>query len=113
MSADASQLSRREMLITPVAMMVARTASAAGKMSLAIHQNTSAAAGYRASLEGWARAGIKNVEITAALLDGFLKTETLAAAKRAALAACGSPTPITPRRSTISGAAASSSPSLG
>ena len=51
-------------------------------MSLAIHQNTSAAAGYRASLEGWARAGIRNVEITAALLDGFLKTETLAAAKR-------------------------------
>ena len=82
MSADPSLLSRREMLITPVAMMVATTASAAGKMSLAIHQNTSAAAGYRASLEGWARAGIRNVEITAALLDGFLKTETLAAAKR-------------------------------
>jgi 2-keto-myo-inositol isomerase len=70
------------MLIAPVAMMVATTASAAGKMSLAIHQNTSAAAGYRASLEGWARAGIKNVEITAALLDGFLKNDTLAAAKR-------------------------------
>ena len=82
MSADPSLLSRREMLITPVAMMVASTASAAGTMSLAIHQNTSATAGYRASLEGWARAGIRNVEITAALLDGFLKTETLAAAKR-------------------------------
>jgi 2-keto-myo-inositol isomerase len=82
MSADPSLLSRREMLITPVAMMVASTASAAGKMSLAIHQNTSAAAGYRASLEGWARAGIRSVEITAALLDGFLKTETLASAKR-------------------------------
>jgi len=77
-----SLLSRREMLVTPVAMMIAAEASAAGKMSLAIHQNTSAAAGYRASLEGWARAGIKNVEITAALLDGFLKTDTLAAAKR-------------------------------
>ena len=75
-------LSRREMLVTPIAMMVAADVSAAGKMSLAIHQNTSAAAGYRASLEGWARAGIKNVEITAALLDGFLKTETLASAKR-------------------------------
>jgi 2-keto-myo-inositol isomerase len=75
-------LSRREMLVTPVAMMIAAEVSAAGKMSLAIHQNTSAAAGYRASLEGWARAGIKNVEITAALLDGFLKTETLPSAKR-------------------------------
>jgi 2-keto-myo-inositol isomerase len=90
-------LSRREMLITPVAMMVAAEAAAAGKMSLAIHQNTSAAAGYRGSLEGWARAGVKNVEITAALLDGFLKSDSLAAAKRvltdngltAVSAACG------------------------
>ena len=90
-------LSRREMLVTPVAMMIAAEASAAGKMSLAIHQNTSAAAGYRASLEGWARAGIKNVEITAAQVDNFLKTDSLAAAKRvltdngltAVSAACG------------------------
>ena len=29
--------------------------AAAGKMTLAIHQNTSAGAGYRKSLEGWAR----------------------------------------------------------
>src|SRR4029434_9478549 len=74
-------LTRREMLVTPVAMMVAAEVSAARKMSLAIHQNTSAAAGYRASLEGWARASIKNVEITAALVDGFLKADTLASAK--------------------------------
>ena len=51
-------------------------------MTLAIHQNTSAGAGYRKSLEGWARAGIKNVEITAQLLDEFLKTDSLAAARR-------------------------------
>jgi 2-keto-myo-inositol isomerase len=70
------------MLVTPVAMMAATRAFAAGNMSLAIHQNTSAASGYRTSLEGWARAGIKNVELTAALLDEFLKTESLAAAKR-------------------------------
>src|ERR1041384_1906990 len=63
-------------------MRVAPRASAATKMSLAIHQNTSAASGYRKSLEGWARAGIKNVEITSALLDDFLKTDTLDAAKR-------------------------------
>jgi 2-keto-myo-inositol isomerase len=75
-------LSRREMLVTPVAMMIAAEAAAAEKMSLAIHQNTSAAAGYRASLEGWARAGIKNVEITAAQVDAFLKNDSLAAAKR-------------------------------
>ncbi|HXD19973.1 MAG TPA: sugar phosphate isomerase/epimerase [Vicinamibacterales bacterium] len=75
-------LSRREMLVTPVAMMIAAEAAAAEKMTLAIHQNTSAAAGYRASLEGWARAGIKNVEITAAQLDAFLKNDSLPAAKR-------------------------------
>ncbi len=51
-------------------------------MTLCMHQNTSAGAGFRKSLEGWARAGIKNVEITSALLDEFLKTDTLAAAGR-------------------------------
>ena len=62
--------------------MAARTVSAAGKMTLAIHQNTSSAAGYRRSLEGWARAGIKNVELTNSLLDEFLKADSLPAAKR-------------------------------
>jgi hypothetical protein len=52
------------------------------KMSLAIHQNTSAAAGYRRSLEGWARAGITNVEITVQLLDEFLKTDSLGSRTR-------------------------------
>lgn len=70
------------MLLAPVAVMAARAASAAGKMTLAIHQNTSAGAGYRGSLEGWSRAGIKYVELTNALLDGFLKSESLAAARR-------------------------------
>ena len=82
-------LSRRNVLLTPLAALAARTASAAssqaaarGKMVLALHQNTSAGAGYRGSLEGWSRAGIKSVELTAALLDDFLKTDSLAAAKR-------------------------------
>lgn len=76
-------LSRRTMLLTPVALAVPGIASAAsGKMALCMHQNTSAAAGYRKSLEGWARAGIKNVELTNTLLDEFLKTESLAAARR-------------------------------
>jgi sugar phosphate isomerase/epimerase len=76
-------LSRRAMLSTPLVLMATRATSAASaKMTLAIHQNTSAGAGYRKSLEGWSRAGIKNVEITAALLDEFLKTDSLAAAHR-------------------------------
>ncbi|MBI3401248.1 MAG: sugar phosphate isomerase/epimerase [Acidobacteria bacterium] len=76
-------LSRRAMLATPLALIGARAASAApGKMTLAIHQNTSARAGYRASLEGWARAGIKYVELTPGALDEFLKADSLAAARR-------------------------------
>ena len=76
-------LSRRALLSTPLALIATRAvAVAAGKMTLAIHQNTSSGAGYRKSLEGWSRAGIKHVEITAALLDDFLKTDTLAAAGR-------------------------------
>jgi 2-keto-myo-inositol isomerase len=79
-------LSRRAILVTPVAMMAARAvspvAAASSKMILAMHQNTSAGAGYRKSLEGWSRAGIKYVEITNALLDDFLKTDTLPAARR-------------------------------
>jgi 2-keto-myo-inositol isomerase len=71
------------MLLTPVALMAARAAAAAsGKMTLAIHQNTSAGAGYRKSLEGWSRAGIKYVEIITAPLDEFLKTDSLPAARR-------------------------------
>src|SRR5262245_29558428 len=77
-------ISRRSLLISSLAAgTAARTSAAAtAKMTLAIHQNTSAGAGYRKSLEGWARAGIKNVEITSALLDDFLKADTLEAARR-------------------------------
>jgi len=50
-------------------------------MVLSIHQTTSQRAGYRKILEGWAKAGIKYVEITDRVLDDFLKTDSLAAAK--------------------------------
>ena len=51
-------------------------------MTLSMHQFTSARAGYRKSLEGWAKAGIRDVEPAAGLLDDYLKTETLASARR-------------------------------
>src|SRR6266705_3940535 len=80
-------ISRRTMLIAPFAISLAETlmgqTAASGKMLLSIHQNTSRAAGYRKSLEGWAKAGIKYVELTDVLLDDFLKTDSLAAAKSA------------------------------
>src|SRR5436309_589377 len=75
-------ITRRAILSAPLVAMIAREASAAGKMTLALHQNTSAGAGYRESLEGWARAGIKHVELTSVHVDGFLKTDSLASARR-------------------------------
>ena len=48
-------VSRRTMLLaplTPLAISVVR----GRHMTLSVHQNTSAAAGYRKSLEGWAKA---------------------------------------------------------
>lgn len=76
-------ISRRNLLLSSLAAgaTAGTTIGVTGKMMLALHQNTSAGAGYRKSLEGWARAGIKNVEITNGLLDDFLKTDSLDAAK--------------------------------
>jgi len=51
-------------------------------MQLCIHTNTSNAAGYRRALEGWAKAGFRNVELNASLVDDFLKTDTLDGARR-------------------------------
>ena len=68
-------------LAAPPAHVAAQSASP-GKMLLAIHQNTSRAAGYRGSLEGWAKAGIRYVELNDRILDGFLENNTLTAAGR-------------------------------
>src|SRR5579885_244695 len=78
--------SRRTVLLAPLAAHLAQIAipafAAGGKMTLCPHQNTSRAAGFRKSLEGWAKAGIKNVELTDNLLDDWLKTDTLPGAKK-------------------------------
>ena len=75
-------LLRRTVLLTPLALAAERAGAATRKMKLSIHQFTSAGAGYRKSLEGWAKAGIKNVEPSSGLLDDFLKNDSLATAKR-------------------------------
>jgi len=62
--------------------MTSKATAATGKMTLCMHQGTSRAAGYRKSLEGWAKAGIKNVELSDTMLDDFLKTDSLEAAGR-------------------------------
>ena len=75
---------RRTILMTSVALggTTAVHAMARGNMTLALHQTTSAGAGYRKSLEGWSRAGIRYVELSNTVLDEFLKTEDLPAARR-------------------------------
>lgn len=75
-------LSRRTAILAPLAAAAVPTRAAGSKMSLSLHQTTSLGAGFRKGLEGWARAGIKNVELSDRILDEFLKTETLPAAQR-------------------------------
>jgi 2-keto-myo-inositol isomerase len=79
-------ITRRSFLAGSLAVPLAGTLHAqtapAGRMLLAMHQNTSRAAGYRGSLEGWARAGIQYVELNGAMLETFLEGDTLAAARR-------------------------------
>src|SRR5215204_4278120 len=75
-------LPRRTVLQAPLLLAAGQMGAAPRKMTLSMHQFTSARAGYRKSLEGWAKAGIRNVEPAASLLDEYLKTDTLASAKR-------------------------------
>lgn len=71
------------MLLTPLMLFAPRMGFAAdGKMTLCMHTNTSSGSGYRGALEGWAKAGIKNVELNAALVDDFIKTDTLEGARK-------------------------------
>lgn len=70
--------SRRSVLFAPAAAMAASHST----MQLCLHQTTSAAAGYRRSLEGYAKAGIKYVEIIPPQFEEFVKQEGIPAAKR-------------------------------
>lgn len=57
-------------------------ASPASRWPLCIHQTTSAGSSFRQSLEGYAKAGIRHVEIIPQLLDPSAEKEGLPAAKR-------------------------------
>jgi 2-keto-myo-inositol isomerase len=73
-------LTRRTVLLAPAAAPLAGGGSAG--MTLCMHQTTSAAAGYRRSLEGYARAGFRYVEVIPPQIEEFLRTENIAAARR-------------------------------
>jgi len=72
------------MLLTPAAAALsAQAVPAAGStMQLCMHQTTSLGAGYRRSLEGYAKAGIKYVELIPPHFEEFVKQEGMPAAKR-------------------------------
>ena len=72
-------LTRRNLLAATAALPVP---AAASRMFLCMHQTTSAGSTFRASLEGYARAGIRYVEVIPPLIEEFTKRESLAGAKR-------------------------------
>jgi 2-keto-myo-inositol isomerase len=74
-------LSRRT-VIAGSAALPASLAAAAGQMPLCMHQTTSAGSSFRASLEGYARAGIRYVEVIPRMVEEFIKQESMATAKR-------------------------------
>src|SRR6478609_9436202 len=74
-------LSRRT-VIAGSAALAASGAAAAGQMQLCMHQTTSAGSNFRASLEGYARAGIRYVEVIPRMVEEFIKQESMATAKR-------------------------------
>ncbi len=51
-------------------------------MSLCMHQTTSAAAGYRRSLEGYAKAGFRYVELIPQHIQDFVRQDGMPAARR-------------------------------
>jgi sugar phosphate isomerase/epimerase len=71
-------LTRRTVLLASSTAMAARPAP----MQLCMHQTTSAAAGYRRSLEGYAKAGFQFVEVIPPQLEEFVRKEGMPAARR-------------------------------
>ena len=72
-------LTRRNLLAATAATPLS---AAAGRMFLCMHQTTSAGSTFQASLEGYARAGIRYVEITLPMIAEFVRTGSVAEAKR-------------------------------
>jgi len=72
-------LTRRNLLAATAATPLS---AASGRMFLCMHQTTSAGSTFRASLEGYAHAGIRYVEIMLPMIAEFMKAASIAEAKR-------------------------------
>ena len=75
-------LTRRTVLLAPAAPLSGGGPKGNQTMHVCLHQTTSAAAGYRRSLEGYARAGIKLVEVIPPHVEEFVRAEGMPAARR-------------------------------
>ncbi len=74
-------LTRRNMLWMPLLPVAAAHASP-GTMKLCMHQTTSAGSDFRKSLEGYARAGIRYVEVIPSFVAQFVREQNMPAARR-------------------------------
>ena len=72
-------LTRRNLLAATAATPLS---AATRRMFLCMHQTTSAGSTFQASLEGYARAGIRYVELTLPMIGEFVKSGIIAEAKR-------------------------------
>jgi sugar phosphate isomerase/epimerase len=73
---------RRELLASAATPLLAQTAGQGGRLTLCMHEATSAAFDFRAAMEGYSKAGIRTVEITLPKLREFAAKESAAAARR-------------------------------
>jgi len=79
----AGMISRRNLLAgAPILGAAPALAAVWNGFELCMHQTTSAAAGYRRSLEGYAKAGYKYVEVIPPMVDDFVRTDGMPAARR-------------------------------
>ena len=75
------RLNRRELLAFAAAPALAQTSAPAG-LSVCMHQASSAKFDFRTAMEGYARAGVRNVEVTLRTVRDFAKQESTDAARR-------------------------------
>ena len=76
------KLNRRDFLTLAASTALATPPAEPGSLQLCLHESTSAGHGFRTAMEGYAKAGIRAVEVTFAKLQEFAAQESAATARR-------------------------------
>ena len=74
-------LDRRDFLALAALPLAAQSAGS-GRLTLCLHETTSAGFDFRAAMEGYAKAGVRAVELTLPRVEEFAAKESAAAARR-------------------------------